>query len=642
MTHHPTDQSDIERVREATDLVRLIGEHVTLQSRGREFRGLCPFHDDHRPSMDVVTHKGPAFYYCQSCGATGDCFTFVKEYHKMDFAEALRYLADRAGVELRPRSRRSGAEGGDAPSRSSILGALAFAQDFFRRTLDDPALGRDARATIDRRGIGAEMVERFGIGAAPAGFDGLHRELASRARGIEVGLAAGLLRQREGRDGCYDVFRNRLIFPIGDQAGRTIAFGGRIIDPDDQPKYLNSPESPVFRKSQTLYGLHLARRAIIDSGRALVTEGYTDVVACHQAGIANVVGTLGTALTREHAAILGRICDTVVLIFDGDEAGRRAADRGVEVFFAAPVDVKICVLPDGLDPDDLIRHDDGPERFRAAVEESIDALEYKLRRFEDDLRAAGGLSARQKRMEAFLAELSDLGFGALQGVRKRLVVTRVADLLGMPVNDVEGALPRHRPAARAPAGAATDDAAPLPRPDQAPVDLLGSEERPVSRRRRIAEGEVIGLLLFGADDRAEFEALGLHADEFAHPLTRRIAEAMLPHLTRGRPAAMADILGRLSDEQVRATAARLFDEQRRRFGDREGAARAAVAAAVATLRACVDEERFQEQTKGFRSGGAAIVAVAVEDPAIESVVAEIKKRGEHGFLPGAISHGVRS
>ena len=380
-----SDHFDVDKVRDATDLVALIAEHVSLQPKGREHVGLCPFHDDHTPSFTVVTHKENAFYKCHSCGAAGDAFNFVMDYHKMSFPEAMRHLADRAGIKLSAGADRTRHE--SSTSAASLRKANAMATSFFRKVLQDHEQGAAARSVICDRKIDESMVEAFELGAAPAEWDGIARRAQASSIGIETLEAAGLIKSRPRSDGYYDSFRNRLIFPICDELGRPIAFGGRQIDPEDDPKYLNSPESSIFHKSQTLYGLHLAKRAIDQSKQAIVVEGYTDVIACHQAGIDNVVGTLGTALTPEHVKMLRRWCDTVVLVFDGDSAGRKAAnraigrfaDQGVELFFKADIDVKICVLPEGLDPDEILKQPEGEARFRTAIIESENAVRNRIR-----------------------------------------------------------------------------------------------------------------------------------------------------------------------------------------------------------------------------------------------------------------------
>jgi DNA primase len=644
-----TAQPDVDRVRDATDLLRLIGDHIALRPQGREHVGMCPFHDDHRPSLHVVTHKNQAFYKCFACGASGDCFRFVMDYHKMEFPEALQYLADRAGIKLRPRTARP--DSPDAPRRSDLQKAVAFACEFFQRTLHEPVAGAAARQIIKQRGLNDAMVEQFMIGCAPDRFDGFLQKLGGKASARRTALAAGLLRDRAGSapgSDLYDTFRNRLIFPICDEVGRPIAFGGRIIKPDDVPKYLNSPESTLFHKSRTLYGLHLAKQPIIQSNQVIVTEGYTDVIACHQAGNTNVVGTHGTARTADHARVLSRLCDTVVLVFDGDEAGRKAADRAVEVFFAQPVDIRISVLPDGLDPDDLLKQDNGSERFRDAVAGAVDALQYKLQRFEARLGETGGLSGRQKRLEQFLTELADLGFNAMQGVRKRLVITHLADLLHVSIADIERALPRGRPRpAPRPAGNTAQSAAghaPADTPSLLPDTVAAPD---VSRARRIAERDLLAVLLFepaagtrpllSDDDVLPGVTEMVKTADFIDPPSRRIADVIFPWLSDAGEFSMPQLLGQLGDETTRAVASGLFFHGQQRCGGDEAAAAGELRAACATLRACIARETYERQLTSFRAASGAPGSAAGE-----SVIDLIRKRQEQGDLPGAISQGARS
>ncbi|MCA9284240.1 MAG: DNA primase [Phycisphaerales bacterium] len=443
----------------------LIGEHVVLKRQGREHVGLCPFHDDRSPSMHVVTHKGTSFYKCFACGTGGNAIDFVMGYHHMEFGEALRHLAERAGIQLSHtgRSRAPGEIG-----RAELLEANLLAMRYFRKLLtnaktSDAGAGRAASAGVGAARIIAErritdaMSEAFGLGAAADRWDGLLETIRARGGDERAFLAAGLLRSRQEGNGSYDTFRNRLIFPICDELGKPIAFGGRKINPEDEPKYVNSPESPLFSKSRILYGLHLAKQAILARRTVVVTEGYTDVIACHQAGLDNVVATLGTALTRDHARVLKRLCETVILLFDGDEAGMKAADRAVEVFFAEPIDVRICTLPDGLDPDDLLRQPDGRARFESALAQSEDALTHMVRRFALQFSGAQSLSGRQQRLEAMLSHLASLGFASVGGVRKRLVLSALSDLTGVPMHEIERSLP-HETIPKAPRRALADDA----------------------------------------------------------------------------------------------------------------------------------------------------------------------------------------
>ncbi len=376
--HDSTGNDDVQRVRDASDIVRVVGEHIELRAKGREYVGLCPFHDDKKPSMNVVPAK--QIFHCFSCGAGGDVFTFVQDYHKMTFREALKFLAERAGVKLESRGRRrTASDDADSVSRSMLLEANELADKFFRMILRHPEHGKTARELIDRRGITQDMVDAFGLGAAPDRWDGLAIYLNEKGHSLDPFLNVGLLKSSDQGKGPYDAQRNRLVFPIRDQIGRVVAFGGRRINDEDEPKYINSAESVLFDKSGTLFGLDLASRSIQKEGVAVVAEGYTDVIACHQAGLTNAIATLGTALTPKHAKLLQRLCHTVVLLFDGDEAGQKAADRAVEVFLTLPIDAKIATLAghtDAKDPDELLKREDGLAVMRTAIANATELLEY--------------------------------------------------------------------------------------------------------------------------------------------------------------------------------------------------------------------------------------------------------------------------
>jgi DNA primase len=449
------ENGDKDRVRDAADIVRVVGEVVALKPKGREFVGLCPFHDDHKPSMGVVPSKG--IFHCFVCGSGGDVFSFVQKFHKMDFPEALEFLAEKFGVNLTPRRRTDGTAAAQAPgdqlSRGDLVAVNAGAAHFFKTVLAHLEHGAAAREVLTRRQISPEMVEKFLIGAAPDRWDGLvlkgrHEGWSERAL-----LELGLVKPRDSESsggGAYDALRNRLVFPIQDQTGRVIAFGGRKIKEEDEPKYLNSPETRLFSKSKTLYGLNHASRAIQLEKTAIITEGYTDVIACHQGGFANAVATLGTALTREHAVILGRLCDTVVLLFDGDEAGQRAADRAAEVFFAQPLDVKICGLrafTDAKDPDELLKREGGAEVFKRALEGATDLLDYRFARLKERL-AGRGMAALAKGVDEEVARYVELGLREVPPVRQALIVKRLASLSGIDEGTIRRSIPAGRSAMR--------------------------------------------------------------------------------------------------------------------------------------------------------------------------------------------------
>lgn len=424
------EHDDRQRVRDASDIVAVVGEHLALKPKGREYVGLCPFHDDRNPSMCVIPAK--QIFHCFVCGTGGDVFTFIQKYHSMGFRESLEYLAERGNIELT--KFKTGSGGGGVPfehaggvGKKEIMAANEAGQGFFKAILKHPEHGELARKIIQDRGISAEMVEKFGIGASPDRWDGLLMTVEKKGLSLDAMLGSGLIKERDS-GGHYDALRNRLIFPIFDQIGRVIAFGGRIMDEDDTPKYLNSPETQVFRKSTTLYGINHAARAIKRERTAVIVEGYTDVIACHQSGVEHVVGTLGTALTSGHATVLRRLCDTVVLLFDGDEAGIKAADRAIEVLLSETIDIRIAALAgftDAKDPDELLKRDGGAEVFQQVIDGSVDLIKWRFDRLREELKDAGPARVTQ-RIEEELAKLSELGLGELTPVRRSLMIRQVA------------------------------------------------------------------------------------------------------------------------------------------------------------------------------------------------------------------------
>ena len=646
--------SDRDRVLDATDMVALIGEHVQLRPKGREHVGICPFHDDRAPSMTVVTHKGAGFYKCFSCGAAGNAIDFMMNYHKMEFIDALRALAERAGIELQQTRREDGATGG----RRALLRANAIAANYFRKALAHAEAGAAANAAIERRGISAEMRERFQLGAAPDGWDGFVRHIdrlrahSAGSRGddavpeLDVFRAAGLV--RDGRQGPIDGFRNRVIFPICDEMGQPIAFGARQIDKEDQPKYLNSPESGVFHKGRGLYAIHLAKKSIIDTRTAVICEGYTDVIACHEAGVTNAVATLGTALTREHARMLKRMAERIVLLFDGDAAGQKAADRAIEVFFAEPVDVRICTLPDGLDPDELLRQPDGRARFDEALERSEDALRHFVKRFRQDFRTAGGLSAQQQRIEAVLARLVELGFRSMPGLRRTLVMSSLASITGLPERELEAALE----AIKAPQARATEPAVEV-RGDDARRPSLEEQgfAAPQARARREAERNLLALLLAhpeAGDARVRFDdgsslplTEAITPEVFLDPDCRDVLDAIHLWLEDRHPFSIDEVLAELRSPTAKAMAADLVLAGERRAAS-ENAAREQLQAAVDAF-----ERIRRARTPVLASSGTtnSFAARTSDEPdALAARLEAIRSRGRDptafGRLPG--SQGTRT
>ena len=367
-----------ERVREAVDIVDLVGSYISLRRNGRNFVGLCPWHDDSRPSLQINPERQT--FRCWVCNIGGDAFSFLMRMDRLEFREALEQLADRAGIEL-PRSR---GPGGDV--KKPLYETAAWAAERFADCLRQSPVAESARRYLRDRGLTDETIAAHQVGFVPSEWDWLLRQ--AQAAGISTSHLeqAGLAVARQDRSGHYDRFRGRVMFPIRDPQGRCVAFGGRVLPdaPPDSAKYINSPETPIFSKQSMLYGLDIARDAISTSRRAVVVEGYTDCLAARQAGIGDVVAVLGTALGQRHARLLRRYADRIVVVLDGDDAGRRRADEVLEVLLAEPIDVRIARLPTGVDPCDHCLTA-GAAAFEQIIEAAIDPLDYRMRETLDSL-----------------------------------------------------------------------------------------------------------------------------------------------------------------------------------------------------------------------------------------------------------------
>jgi DNA primase len=358
----------IQQIRDRVDLVELVGRFVTLKKAGRNYKGLCPFHGEKTPSFNVSPDRQA--FYCFGCQEGGNAITFLMKIENLSFPEAARALAQQHGIEI-PES-----EPGERGLAERLFEANEVAQAAYRAALAVP--GNPAAAYLERRGIDAESIERFGIGFAPDRWDYVAQRLREHKLGAELGERAGLLAPRSS-GGHYDRLRGRVIFPIRDVRGRILGFGGRAIADGQEPKYLNTPESPIFRKREAFYGFPFALDPIRREQRAVVVEGYFDLVALHRAGIPAALATCGTALSSEHARNLKRRTREVVLFFDGDEAGQRAMERALEVLLPEGLQLSAALLPAGEDPDSLLRRE-GAGALRAVVEGAVPALERVITR----------------------------------------------------------------------------------------------------------------------------------------------------------------------------------------------------------------------------------------------------------------------
>ena len=369
------DQEIKERVRRAVDIVDLVGSYLDLRRQGRGFVARCPWHDDRKPSLQVNPERQS--WKCWVCDLGGDVFSFTMQKEGISFPEALRMLADRAGIPIETKDA-AGRPNLSPDDKRLLYQAVTWACREYRKFLTSASESDKARQYLDQRGLSAETLEKFQIGFAPASWDWLVRRAAEAQISPAHLETTGFLGRSE-RGSRYDRFRERIIFPIRDPQGQAIAVGGRVLPGSTEAaKYINSPETRLYSKSNQLFGLDMARDTISKSRRALVMEGYTDVMMAHQSGVQNAVAVCGTALGSGHIRLLRRFCDEVVLVLDGDEAGQRRTNEVLELFVAAQMNLRVLTLPAGLDPCDYLSQQ-GSEPFQALVDDAIDALEHKIR-----------------------------------------------------------------------------------------------------------------------------------------------------------------------------------------------------------------------------------------------------------------------
>ena len=506
----------LEEVQRANDIVEVISSYVPLKRAGKDFKACCPFHAEKTPSFTVSPSK--QFFKCFGCGKGGSVFQFVMNRENISFPEAVEMLAERGGVRLEKVEERRGSGGSDSEiARSDIYKTVAWAARQYQGWLADVEVGSAGVEYLKRRGFTGATARDFRLGYVPDGWDRLALA-AQRARiSPQLMMAAGLVIPRSSGDGHYDRFRNRVMFPIFDALNRVIAFGGRTLG-DDPAKYLNSPDTPVFDKSRNVYGLTMSRDGMTRSRQAVVVEGYTDCIMALQSGIDNVVATLGTSLTHGHVQLLRRYVDEVVLVYDGDQAGIKAADRAVQVFLEEELTVRIATLPERLDPCDMLGAG-RVEEFKALISGAPDALEYKWRIVQREFGDADTVRGQRRALEAMLETLAaqPAVMDTTDGLKRDLLLARMASVLGLEEKSLRQRLTEMaRQARRRPADASSDGVAGGGRSGGAAVgrsseDLLsggdggrgGRENRPVApaapaameELRRRAERLILAVVL---------------------------------------------------------------------------------------------------------------------------------------------------
>jgi len=537
----------IQQVLDRTNIVELIGGYLPLRQAGSRWKGLCPFHTEKTPSFMVNPER--QIFHCFGCGKGGSAIAFLMEQERFSFPEAVRFLADRAGIRV------PAARGGDrdAEGRLRLVEMHRLAAEQFRANLAG-AEGAAARGYLEGRGLEPSTIERFQLGYALGQWDALLRHLVRAGYRPEEVERAGLAAPRRdpggsmARSGAYDRFRDRVMIPIADASGKIIAFGGRALRPDDV-KYINSPETPLYRKGLHLYGLHLAVRAIREEGWAILVEGYFDLIGLHRGGFHNAVAALGTALTAQQVEVLARYTDRAVLAFDPDRAGLQAALRGIELLLARGLAVEEAALPEGLDPDGLVaqRGRDGVAEVLARTADVVDfAWAAAGRAARRGPRAsgpgAGGVDAAVQAGEAVLGVLARMG----SGIRRDKYAQKLAERLGVGEASIRAELAR-RVAGR---GAV----APGPPPAAA---ACGPQPSPS------VEGELLQLLLRQPERIPATRAVVL-PDDFSDPTLRRVFEMVCEGEALGGPALTHALVGH-EDEAIRAAAGGLAMADERKF-----------------------------------------------------------------------------
>ncbi len=556
-------------IKNAVDIVALVGEYLPLRRAGSKYKALCPFHDDHNPSLEINPERQS--YKCWSCSAGGDVFDFVKNYEHVDFPEAMRMLAQRAGIVLDgPPVSTIAAVTAAGPSKSELLAVQTWAEELFARSL---AKSEAARAYALGRGLTAASIEQFQLGYAPIERGWLVSEGRGRGYSAQLLEQAGLVSRPEDSPGTVrERFRGRLIFPIHDEQGRAIGFGGRILPEVERAmvsqgknvaKYLNSPETALFQKRKVLYAADRARAACREAKWVAVVEGYTDVIAAHQVGLCNVVGTLGTALSADHVQGLRRLAELVVLVFDGDTAGQTAAERALEFFLGHELDVRILSLPANLDPCDFLLRE-GADAFRELVARAVDPLAFVLERAATRF-DFGAIEGSRRAAEWVLGIISRVPSTQRIGMDLKLAksLDNLAHRLGLPVDYLrrrlrelkQAALPRSPLRPPGP-GAAANVSRTVPADDTA---TAGSTPPPPIRLRDLdpLDRELVQIVLNEPGLVSEVVSR-VTASSLRDAALRAILQACYDLHGEGLAPRTEEVMLRLDDYQVRALAAGLL------------------------------------------------------------------------------------
>jgi DNA primase len=517
-----------DRVKQQADIVRVIGEYVQLKKAGQNFRGLCPFHSEKSPSFNV--HPVRQIYHCFGCQVGGDVFKFVMEMEKCPFPEAIRIVAEKCGIAVPAQRERSPEERRENQARTLLIEMHRVAQAFFAKNLENTSEGKVARAYLEDRGLSKAVIEQFGIGYAPSGGDILLRQLKTKYPD-KLLVESGLISRDQNSNRLFDRFRRRITFPIANESGKIVAFGCRALG-DDMPKYLNSPETPIYSKSNLLYHLDRAKDALRRSDFAILVEGYMDAIAVARAGVSNVVASCGTALAEPQIKLLSRFTRRVIVNYDPDTAGQTATERSITLLLEHDFEVRVLALPGKADPDKFIR-EQGKDAYIKLLKESPPYVDY--------------LIARARRMDLTTGEgkRNALNFllPYIQKIPNRLLrsewATRIAQQLRLDEPVLRAEL--------------TKAAAERRSEMKVKPELIGRPAKPAERRliRMLAEAEGFRLELARRMDEGQLH-IGLE--------TEKILAALLASALAGEPVQATEIGAKLDDRDRRVLFEILFEE----------------------------------------------------------------------------------
>lgn len=512
-------RNSIEEIRQKLNILDVVSEYVTVKRAGKNLKGLCPFHSEKTPSFTV--NEDYQSWHCFGCGEHGDVFSFVMKIENLTFAEALERLAKRAGVELKP-------AGGFQINRRELLAKVNSVSAAYYSSILKKSLY--AQQYLQSRGVTQDTITLFGIGYSLPDWDTLCKHLESKRISLKDAAEVGLVVLNNRNNTMYDRFRNRIVFPIHDIQSRVIGFGGRAVG-DDIPKYLNSPETPLFNKSRMLYGLNFARKSITELGYVIVVEGYMDVVTAHQAGFVNSVATMGTALTTDHIKLLSRYTNKVVLSYDSDSAGMKAALKSATMFIEADIDVRIVRLPKGADPDSMIREGRTAE-YSSIVSNALPLIDYKLALLTEkyDANIPSGRTAILKEAARIIADV-DLFVERERYIKDLITYHPNLDIGNTKAQnqiraDVESIIKRkNRPAA---------------------VNIKQKAVSSVPSAVIIAENMILKALLKG-HDKSELVIESLTPDHFKRDASRNAAKLIFEKYTKALPIIPASLIDEADD-----------------------------------------------------------------------------------------------